>query len=248
MTPSEFGAVVIGDELLSGRRRDTHLPYLIETLGRRGLALAWGRLVGDDAPLLTETLQQTRARPAVVFCFGGIGATPDDLTRPCAAAAAGVPLERHPAFVAILEEKFGADAYPYRVRMAELPRGAELIPNPVNGIPGFSLGHHHFLPGFPDMAHPMVDWVLDTRYAHLRPARPPVTERLLVTGTPESRLVPILEQVQRAHPTVHLSSLPATGERSRIELGLHGEAGAVAAAGEALAAALRRAGIPFHPL
>ncbi len=248
MTPREFGAVIIGDELLSGRRRDTHMPFLIDTLGARGLALAWVRFVGDEADLLTGTLRQTRARPAVVFCFGGIGATPDDLTRPCAATAFERPLTRHPEFVAILECKFGDAAYPYRVRMAELPAGATLIPNPVNGIPGFSVGHHHFLPGFPDMAHPMVEWVLDTRYADLRPAEPPVTIRLQVRDCAESRLVPILETVQRAHPAVKLASLPATGERTRVELGLTGPAAAVTAARRALEGALQAEGIAFQPL
>ena len=102
-----------------------------------------------------------------MFSFGGIGATPDDHTRQAAAAALGVPLERHPEAVAEIEARFGADAYPHRVLMAEFPAGASIIPNPFNRIAAFSVRDHHFLPGFPQMAWPMLDWVLATHYPDL---------------------------------------------------------------------------------
>lgn len=236
------GIVIIGDELLSGKRQDKHLPKVIELLAARGMELAWARYLGDDRELLVANFRQTLGCGDLVFSFGGIGATPDDLTRSCIAEAAGLPLVRHPEAVALLERRFGEAAYPHRVRMAELPEGAVLIPNPVNQVPGFSVGHHHFVPGFPNMAWPMVEWVLDTRYRHLF-SDAPVVERLIhVTGKPESELIPLLESVLGEVPGIRLASLPSTGDRRHIELGVKGPPQAVEAATRRLAAGLRALG------
>ena len=161
----QFKMVIVGDELLSGKRNDKHMPYLVHLLAGYGLQLDEVRIVGDEPDLLTRTFRETLASKAAVFSFGGIGATPDDITRQCFAAATGLKLVRHPGFVRILEEKFGADAYPHRIHLTELPEGASLIPNPVNRMAGFSLLQHHFVPGFPDMAHPMIRWVMEHEYA-----------------------------------------------------------------------------------
>ena len=92
-----FGAIIIGDEILSGRRTDKHLPKIIELLSARGLALDWAEYIGDERERITATLKRAFASGDTVFSTGGIGATPDDHTRQCAAAALGVPLELHPA-------------------------------------------------------------------------------------------------------------------------------------------------------
>jgi molybdopterin-biosynthesis enzyme MoeA-like protein len=224
-----FGAVVIGDEILSGRRQDKHLPRLIGLLAERGLDLAWCRYVGDDAEVLAATFRETLASGAAVFSFGGIGATPDDLTRRCAADAAGVPLERHPEALALILEKFGEAAYPLRVLMADFPQGSAIIPNPYNRIAGFSFRGHHFVPGFPQMAWPMVEWVLDTQYAHCF-ARGAIVERsVIVLGAVESQLIPLMNEVLAAFRGVKLFSLPTAGE-PRIELGVKGEPALAAAA------------------
>ncbi|MGF1548443.1 MAG: competence/damage-inducible protein A [Thiotrichales bacterium] len=243
-----YGIVVIGDELLSGKRQDKHLPFVIAALQRRGLELHWVRIVGDAPALLTQTFRETFASGAVVFSFGGIGGTPDDITRQCAAAACGLSIERHPEVVEILEEKFGEKAYPNRIRMAELPVGARLIPNPVNQIPGFSLGDHHFVPGFPDMAHPMLEWVLDTRYHAQFGSYASVEARLCVLDAPESELIPLQEAVLWAFPGVRLSSLPSGGNRRRVEIGLRGEPALVEAARERLIVELTAAGMAFAML
>src|SRR5205823_6527501 len=81
-----IGLIIIGDEILSGKRSDKHLPKVIELLAERGLQLAWAEVVGDDPVRITQTLRRTLAGPDIVFCSGGIGATPDDHTRQCAAA------------------------------------------------------------------------------------------------------------------------------------------------------------------
>ncbi|WP_342593714.1 competence/damage-inducible protein A [Pelomicrobium methylotrophicum] len=230
-----FGALIIGDEILRGKRRDRHMARLIEVLAARGLALAWCHYVGDDPERLTCTLKASFATNDIVFSFGGIGATPDDVTRQCAAAAAGVPLVRHPEALAILLEKFGDEAYPKRVLMADLPAGAEIVPNPFNRIPGFSLRHHYFLPGFPEMAWPMMEWVLDTKYRHLFHPEPQADGSLLVDDVPESRLIDLMQEVGAKYPRVKVYSLPSfTPEGQRVELGVRGPAEEVAQAIEAL--------------
>jgi len=139
-----IGALVIGDEILSGKRADRHLAHVITTLAPRGLTLAWAHYEGDDRDALAAFLAKTFDRGDVVFSFGGVGATPDDHTRQAAAMALRVPLERHPDAVAELEAQFGATAYPHRVLMAEFPAGAAIIPNPVNRVASFSIRRHHF--------------------------------------------------------------------------------------------------------
>ncbi len=217
-----FGAIIIGDEIISGKRQDKHLAKVIELLAARGLELAWCQYIGDDASLITATLRRTFAGDDIVFSFGGIGATPDDLTRQCAAAAAGVPIERHPEALALIVEKFGDAAYPKRVIMADFPKGAEIVPNPFNRIAGFSLNRHYFLPGFPEMAWPMMEWVLDERLRHLHHPAPRVEQAIVVVGAAESQLIDLMNEVLRDHPKLKLSSLPAIGKEPTIELGVRG--------------------------
>ena len=95
--PKNIGVVIVGDEILSGKRQDKHLAKLIELLAARGLALSWARYVGDDRPRITEALQYAFSSGDLVFSCGGIGATPDDHTRQCAAAAAGLGAGAAPA-------------------------------------------------------------------------------------------------------------------------------------------------------
>ena len=243
-----IGILLIGDELLLGKRQDKHLPKMIEILGARGLHPDWVRIVGDDPPLLETTLRDTLATGDLVLCFGGIGATPDDVTRACAAAAAGVALARHPEAVALIEARFGDGAYPDRMLMADLPQGARIIPNPVSRIPGFSLNDHHFLPGFPNMAWPMAEWVLETQYRHLFRAQPEIEHREMVYGVAESTLIPAMRELLAAFPGVKLASLPSTTNRGEIELGVRGAAADVAAAAAWLIARLDTLGVRHQPL
>jgi molybdopterin-biosynthesis enzyme MoeA-like protein len=224
-----IGALIIGDEILSGKRTDGHFAKVREVLAQRGLAPAWVRYVGDDRPLLTATLRETFATGDVVFSFGGIGATPDDHTRQAAAAALNRPLFRHPDAIREIEARFGAQAYPYRVLMGEFPEGSTIIPNPVNRIPGFRIaldrGAHHFLPGFPEMAWPMIEWVLATLYPDLRADMPQGERAIVVFDAGESQLLPLMDQVVAGFPELKLFSLPhmlPDGGR-RIELGVKGD-------------------------
>jgi molybdopterin-biosynthesis enzyme MoeA-like protein len=238
------GAVIVGDELLSGRREDRHLRHLIGVLRARAMRLAWCRLVGDERSGLSEELSQTRRQQLPVFCFGGIGATPDDQTRPAAAQAFERELVRHTEAAALIEAQFGSGAWPNRIRMADLPRGASLIPNPVNRIPGFTLDHHHFLPGFPEMAWPMLDWVLDEYY---RGRGAPMQERAVhVFGVPESQLLEMMEELVEQHPQARLFSLPQLGDKGKIELGFRGSPDAVERAFQDLLARLASAALSFE--
>ncbi|MBP6762154.1 MAG: competence/damage-inducible protein A, partial [Thauera sp.] len=143
----KFAALIIGDEILSGRRSDKHLAKLIELLGARGLKLSWARYCSDDLAQLTATLRQTFASGDVVFCFGGIGATPDDRTREAAGAALGVELALHPEAEAEIRARFGDEITAERLQMGVYPLGSEIVPNTYNRIPGFSIREHYFTPG-----------------------------------------------------------------------------------------------------
>ncbi|HWQ39451.1 MAG TPA: molybdopterin-binding protein [Burkholderiales bacterium] len=220
-----FGALIIGDEILSGKRQDRHFAKAIEILGRRGLTLSWSMYLPDEPDMIAEVLTSTMGRPDVVFSFGGIGATPDDHTRQCAAKAAGVALALHPDAKREIEARFGAEAYPKRIEMGVFPVGSRIIPNPYNRVPGFSYRRHHFLPGFPEMAWPMMEWVLDNEYREFHRATPPVDVAIIVKDAGESQLIDLMNGCIARFPDVKLFSLPSfTPAGRRIELGVKGEA------------------------
>ena len=219
-----FGALIIGDEILSGKRQDKHFVKVIDILKQRGLELAWCEYLGDDPRRITAVLKRTFAGADVVFSFGGIGATPDDHTRQCAARALGVPIARHPEAMKEIVERFGDAAFPHRVTMAEFPEGAALVPNPFNRIAGFNVGKHYFLPGFPEMAWPMMEWALDTHYAHLFNAAPAIEEVIITEGAGEGDLIDAMNDIVARYPDLKLSSLPrlVVDNRRIIELGIKG--------------------------
>jgi molybdopterin-biosynthesis enzyme MoeA-like protein len=220
-----LGVLIIGDELLSGRRVDKHMQQSITLLAERGLELSWCRYLGDDMDLLAAAFRDIGQAGDICFSFGGIGATPDDRTRQAMAMAHQLALFRHPDAVAEIEQRYGEGAYPKRILMAELPQGAAIIPNPFNRIPGFSLGHIHCLPGFPEMAWPMMQWVLDTLYPTLHMEKP-LQLCLLLEGIRESELIDPMRQLQDAHPGVKISSLPRflAGGGYQVEMGVRGAA------------------------
>ena len=239
-----FGLIIIGDEILSGKRTDKHFSKVVELLSSRGLQLGWAEYVGDDPDRITRTLERTMATDDIVFSCGGIGATPDDHTRQCAAAAFGVPLQLHPQAKERIQERMtdmaresgtpldlNAPDNLHRLKMGEFPQGAAIIPNPYNKIPGFSLrtgsgGAHYFVPGFPVMAWPMIEAVLDTDYPHLFHAVARIEKAVFVYGSMESTLTPLMETIEAAYPLVKVFSLPSVGDaqtRRHIELGVKGE-------------------------
>ena len=225
-----FGIYIIGDEILSGKRQDAHLSFVVQALKTRGLQLAWANFLGDIPAQITSSLKASMARADVVFSFGGIGATPDDFTRQCAADAAGLPIERHLAAVAEIEAQYGEGAYPKRVLMADFPQGATLIPNPINRVSGFAINEHYFVPGFPEMSHPMILWVLDTYYPHLFHQQDYIEASILVMEAGESRLIDLMNHILAKYPDLKLFSLPKLDKQRTTELGVKGVASLVQAA------------------
>jgi molybdopterin-biosynthesis enzyme MoeA-like protein len=244
-----FGAFIIGDEMLVGKREDKHLSFLIAALAKRGLRLAWAQYLGDDPERLTAALRASFSSSDVVFSFGGIGATPDDHTRQCAAAALGVGLRLHPDAEREIRARFGAEVTPQRLRMGEFPAGSNIIPNPVNRIPGFSLREHHFVPGFPQMAWPMVEWVLDVKYRDRFDAQIWKEESILVFEAGESQLIAAMQAVEAGFKGIKVFSLPSMGpdgSRIHVELGVRGDPTQVEPAMETLRRLVREAGFPYR--
>jgi molybdopterin-biosynthesis enzyme MoeA-like protein len=258
-----FGLIIVGDEILSGKRADKHMPKLIELLAARGLQLSWAEYVGDARSRITATLRRAFEGSDIVFSCGGIGATPDDHTRQCAAAALGVPLELHPRAEALIRERMQDTAreqgVPYepdrpdnihRLNMGVFPQGARIIPNPYNKIPGFSTGDVHFVPGFPVMAWPMMEWVLDEYYRELFHRQPYVEKSVIVFGSMEATLTPLMEDVERNHPGVKVFSLPSVDHPQygrHIDLGVKGAPESVEPAYRQLLAGLGALGVRLGP-
>jgi molybdopterin-biosynthesis enzyme MoeA-like protein len=261
-----FGLVIIGDEILSGKRADKHLAKAIEVLGARGLQVAYADYVGDAPERIAATLKRAFASGDVVFSFGGIGATPDDHTRQCAARALGRELALHPQAELLIRERMqdvareqGVPYVPdrsdniHRLNMGMFPVGADIIPNPYNKIPGFSCvgqsGTIHFVPGFPVMAWPMMEWVLDNHYAHLFSQNSWVEQSVIVFGSMEASLTPLMEELERQYP-VKVFSLPSVDHPQygrHIELGVKGDPAQVAPAYVHLLQALQNARLSLGP-
>ena len=242
-----FVLLVVGDEIISGKRQDKHLSHVLKTLYSHNMQLNSVHYVGDELEALIRHLQQSREHSLPVLCFGGIGATPDDNTRAAAAMAFSRPLQRHAEAVRLIQQQFGEEAYPKRILMADLPTGATLIPNPVNNIPGFSVGHHFFFPGFPQMAWPMLDWVLDSRFAKCHGEKI-VEKSVRVYQQRESDLINMMEALIQDHADVKLFSLPHMGEQPHIEIGFRGVEHAVEVAFTALCQFLDDTEIDYEPV
>ncbi len=249
-----FGLLIVGDEILSGKREDKHRPKVIELLSARGLSLSWARYVGDDPARITADLKDAFGSGDIVFSCGGIGATPDDHTRQCAAAALGIALELHPQARDLILERMrdmalergvpyepDRDDNRHRLNMGVFPVGAEIIPNPYNKIAGFSVrpagastgAAVHFVPGFPVMAWPMIEWVLDTHYADLHRARGAGERSVIVFGAMEATLTPLMESIEARFAGVKVFSLPSVDHPEygrHIELGVKGHVAALEAA------------------
>jgi molybdopterin-biosynthesis enzyme MoeA-like protein len=264
----EFGLIIVGDEILSGKRADKHMPKAIELLNARGLSLSWADYVGDSPDRITRTLARAFESNSIVFSCGGIGATPDDHTRQCAGKALGLDLALHPEAEHLIrlrmQEIAKEQGVPYepnrddnvhRLNMGVFPIGADIIPNPYNKIPGFTCqgtggGAVHFVPGFPVMAWPMMEWVLDTHYPHLFQQAAWVEKSIIIFGSMEATLTPLMEDLERDNPGVKVFSLPSVDHPEygrHIELGVKGTPDAVAPAYVAMLEGLQPFGLKFGP-
>ena len=264
-----FGLIVIGDEILSGRRQDKHMVTLISLLNERGLSLAWANYVADDPVQITATLRDSFASGDVVFSTGGIGATPDDHTRQCAALALGTKTQLHPSAKELIAARIQltAEGDPikadlntpenqHRFKMGEFPIGSDIIPNPYNQIPGFRIKEHHFVPGFPVMAAPMMAWCLDTHYKDLFHQENWAEQSFIVPKGIESALTPLMERIEANFPGVKVFSLPSVGDPTKggvyaqrhIELGIKGNANLLECAWIALRTGTQELGYEIHDI
>ena len=246
-----FGAVIIGDEILSGKRHDKHFAKIAEMLGARGLMLSWVEYLGDDRARLAATFKRTMAAGDVVFSCGGIGNTPDDHTRQAVATALGVGLELHQQAFEELKLRFASEEITeQRKQLVTFPASVQMVPNPFNRIAGFTVNDHYFVPGFPQMAHPMIEWALDTFYADLfQPVDGKLEKALLLTGPNayESALLDLMERIVKDYPTLRLFSLPSLNgsERRHLELGVEGEPALVDKAMEEIRVEIERRGVTW---
>lgn len=246
-----YGLIIIGDEIMRGKRQDKHMAKFVETLAARGLHLSWVQYLGDERPRLIDALQRTLASGDVVFSCGGIGVTPDDHTRQAAAAAAGVPLALNPEAEREIRARMAEmdqPVTPARLELGTVPAGSRIIPNPFNRIPGFSYQDHHFLPGFAQMAWPMAEWVLDTYYADDFRQNDEIEAAILVWEGLEGTMLDLMRQTEADFPGAVVFSLPSFGTetvRRHVELGVRGTPETVARAIEVLKAGVMALGYDF---
>ena len=213
-----FNLIIIGDEILHGSRQDKHFAFFKSLLESHGLKLNQVQYLPDEPDLLVKQLRRSFSDGLPTFVTGGIGSTPDDHTRQAAAAALDLPVVRHPEAAKFIEgvtqkrgEPLDSPEHAQRLKMADFPEGAELVPNPFNNIAGFSIREHYFFPGFPVMAHPMAEWVLETYYADRFNQTERGSRSVYVFDQPESRITPIMEHLERTYAGIRSYSLPTVG-------------------------------------
>jgi len=199
--------LIIGDEILSGRTQDTNLRDIARYLGVLGVDLAEARTVPDVLEEIVAALNALRDRYDYVITTGGIGPTHDDITADAVAAAFGVELQEHPEILEMMQRRWGDELNAARRRMARVPVGGELVKNPVQGPPGFTIGNVFVLAGVPAIMRGMLEDV----GPRLRGGRPTVSRTVRVEGSGEGAIAAPLEAVAKAHPAMSLGSYPFFG-------------------------------------
>ena len=212
-----FYALIIGTEILNGRREDKHFEFLKNELCKYGHELYASFIIKDDEELIKNTYKLIKSdKNSVLFSFGGIGSTPDDLARAIAAEVfTSKPLHRDKKFEQDIIDRFGEEAYPHRIYMSDLPQNSDLLFNPVNNMSGFSLkDKYFFVPGFPQMAHPMLSSVIEKLFSHS-------VEKYrvsLLAQTSENTLISVMKQIPS---DIELSSLPILSkDKMSVEISL----------------------------
>ena len=210
-----FYSVIIGTELLNGRRADSHFVHLNSELVKRGWEQKASFVIKDDPQFLEDIFRLIRSdENSVMFSYGGIGSTPDDFTREIASLSfRDAPLVRHSEAESIIKNRLGERAYPHPIKMADLPKNADLIENPINKMPGFSLDKRFFfVPGFPNMAHPMVSAILDRYY-------PKAAEKFSCNFMVEASEAALIDIMEALPSEIELSCLPQfVGQKRQAEI------------------------------
>jgi molybdenum cofactor synthesis domain-containing protein len=198
--------LVIGDEILSGRTEDKNIAQVARWLNSQGIRLQEVRVVPDVEGAIVSAVNSLRSAYDYVITTGGIGPTHDDITVDSIAAAFGVPVIADPHARAILEDYYrerGVELTDARLRMARVPEGAELIPNPTSGAPGVKMGNVYILAGVPNIAAAMLQ-ALDGKLQGGRP----MTSVTVSAHAAESEVAALLKQVQDDYPGVAVGSYP----------------------------------------
>ncbi len=204
MSEPRFFVLIIGTEILNRRRQDAHFDFVTKALEEKGHTLTGSLIIEDDPELIIQTITYIASQKnTILFSFGGIGSTPDDHTRKCAAIALrNGDFVVHEEAKRIIEAKLGDDTYPHPIKMATLPKGADLLENPVNKMPAFSLdARYYFMPGFPEMSHPMVRKILAKHIPHKKET----FRHTLTAMCKENIFIEIMEGMPQG---VEYSSLP----------------------------------------
>ena len=204
MSSAKIFALIIGTEILNRRRVDKHFDFVSQAVGSYGEKLAGSFVIEDDPALIVQTLKFLASQPnSIILSFGGIGSTPDDYTRKCAAIALrdGVLYEHREAKEIIIGH-LGERAYPHGIKMANLPKNSNLLYNSFNNMPAFSLdSRYYFMPGFPEMSHPMVEDILAELFVNKQ-------KYYRYTLTAECKESLLIEEMQQMPKSVEFSSLP----------------------------------------
>lgn len=235
-------AIVIGNEVLSGRTKDANVQMLGAGLAAVGVILREARVVPDDALAIIETVNHCRGKYDYVFTTGGIGPTHDDITTETIARCFGVPVERNAEAVRRLQAHYGDDQplNEARLRMANIPQGATLIDNPVSQAPGWRLDNVFVLAGVPRIAQAMFDGV-----KHSLRGGAPMLSQSVAAFMREGDLAAPLGDLQSRFPAVELGSYPFVRE-GRLGVSICGrstDAAALQTALDAVRAVMRRLGV-----
>ncbi|HWN37791.1 MAG TPA: molybdopterin-binding protein [Gammaproteobacteria bacterium] len=194
--------LIIGNEILSGKTQDTNLQFLGFELAKLGIRLAEARVVRDEPAAIIRHLNEARREFTYVFTTGGIGPTHDDITAECVAQAFGVPLELNDDAVDRLK-RGGRPLNEARLKMARVPRGAELVENPVSNAPGFRVENVFVFAGIPSIARAMFASAIP-----MLVQAPPILSAGVDAYLRESDFAEALEAIQHRHPTVEIGSYP----------------------------------------
>jgi molybdenum cofactor synthesis domain-containing protein len=196
--------IIIGNEILSGRTQDSNTPWIAERLTDRGIVLAEVRVIPDTEEVIIRTIKDVYKNYDYVFTTGGIGPTHDDITAESVAKAFDATLEKNEEAFKMLEEHYGLqELTDPRAKMALIPEGARLIPNPVTAAPGFIIKNVHVMAGVPRIMHAMLDHVLGSIQAGK-----PILSNTVACGLPESALAEDLEKLQEKYQDVQIGSYP----------------------------------------
>ena len=196
--------LIIGNEILSGRTQDANLAFLAQGLNETGIRVREARVIPDDHGVIVRTVNEVRGVFDYIFTTGGIGPTHDDITAQCVADAFGVPLGVHPEARRLLESHYPpGHLNEARLRMAMVPDGAVLLPNPISRAPGFQIGNVFVLPGVPSIMQGIFEQ-LKYRLA----GGDKVLSRSVSCQLAEGTLAKDLAALQDRYPDIEIGSYP----------------------------------------